>query len=69
MEDTANFANASPTCLAAHTKMTRWDSDSPIGDKVFPVPVGAIYKINFGDGFLHRVNNFFDDHIVFHPNI
>ena len=38
----ADFARASPTCLAAHTNIIRWFSDNPIGDKVFPVPVGAM---------------------------
>ena len=45
----AALASASPTCLAAQTKITLYFSDNPRGVNVFPVPVGAIYKINFGN--------------------
>lgn len=45
----ADFAKDKPTCLAAHTKMIRFDSDIPIGERVFPVPVGAIYSTILGD--------------------
>ena len=31
-------------------------SDSPIGVSVLPVPVGAIYNISLGLGFLQTVN-------------
>ena len=37
-----DLANASPTCLAAQTNIIRLFSESPRGDRVFPVPVGAI---------------------------
>jgi len=58
-EEIAAFANAKPTCLAAHTKIILFPSDNPNGDNVFPVPVGAIYKTNFGLGCLQRINNCF----------
>ena len=48
----AALASERPTCLAAHTNITRQCSERPNGDNVFPVPVGAIYWISFGFGSL-----------------
>ena len=44
----AALANAKPTCLAAHTNMILYFSESPRGVRVFPVPVGEIYRTNLG---------------------
>ena len=46
--DTADLAKARPIWRAAQINMTRCPSDSPKGDNVFPVPVGAVYNTSLG---------------------
>ena len=70
LNEIAAFASAKPTCRAAQTKITLYFSERPIGDNVFPVPVGAIYNINLDCGCRQRVKKlFFDDHIIPYPYI